>query len=173
MHSGAAPRAQVALLHCCWDTGCKVPWVWGVLKPRGPTRVGRQLRSCPGARPLQHWSEVVTSQRCVCPGVRPASYHQAVMWPWGCCLFSQVCVVSPPGSSVHGILQARILERVAIPFSRRSSRPRDRTRVSHFAGRFLTVWASSGYKTRWQGRETATLQCVKQSIVAFHVWGEK
>ena len=35
---------------------------------------------------------------------------------------------SPPGSSVHGILQARILEWVAIPFSRRSSRPRDRTR---------------------------------------------
>ena len=38
---------------------------------------------------------------------------------------------SPPGSSVHGILQARILERVAIPFSRGSSPPRDRTRVSY------------------------------------------
>ena len=35
---------------------------------------------------------------------------------------------SPPGSSVHGILQARILEWVAIPFSRGSSRPRDQTR---------------------------------------------
>ena len=38
---------------------------------------------------------------------------------------------SPPGSSVHGILQARILEWVAVPFSRRSSQPRDRTQVSH------------------------------------------
>ena len=37
---------------------------------------------------------------------------------------------SPPGSSVHGILQARILEWVAIPFSRGSSQPRDRTQVS-------------------------------------------
>ena len=37
----------------------------------------------------------------------------------------------PPGSSVHGILRARILERVAISSSRRSSRPRDRTLVSH------------------------------------------
>ena len=37
---------------------------------------------------------------------------------------------SPPGSSVHGILQARILEWVAIPFSRGSSRPRDGTWVS-------------------------------------------
>ena len=36
----------------------------------------------------------------------------------------------PPGSSVHGILRARILERVAISSSRRSSRPRDRTLVS-------------------------------------------
>ena len=37
---------------------------------------------------------------------------------------------SPPGSSVHQILQARILEWVAIPFSRGSSQPRDRTWVS-------------------------------------------
>ena len=48
---------------------------------------------------------------------------------------------SPPGSSVHGILQARILEWVAIPFSRGSSWPRDQTQVSHIAGKFFTVWA--------------------------------
>ena len=46
---------------------------------------------------------------------------------------------SPPGSSVHGILQARILEWVAISFSRGSSRPKDRTRVSCIASRFFTV----------------------------------
>ena len=44
---------------------------------------------------------------------------------------------SLPGSSVHGILQARILEWVAIPFSRRSSQPRDGTQVSHIAVDFL------------------------------------
>jgi len=49
---------------------------------------------------------------------------------------------SPPGSSVHGILQARILKWVAIPFSRRSSRPRDGTQVSNFAGRFFTIGAT-------------------------------
>ena len=38
--------------------------------------------------------------------------------------------VAPPGSSVHGILQARMLEWVAIPFSRGSSQPRDRIKVS-------------------------------------------
>ena len=41
---------------------------------------------------------------------------------------------SPPGSSVHGILQARILEWVAISFSRGSSQPRDQTRVSCIVG---------------------------------------
>ena len=40
---------------------------------------------------------------------------------------------SPPGSSVHSILQARILEWVAIPFSRGSSRVRDQTQVSDTA----------------------------------------
>ena len=49
---------------------------------------------------------------------------------------------SPPGSSVHGILQARILEWVAISFSRGSSQPRDQTRVSCTAGRFFTDWAT-------------------------------
>ena len=47
---------------------------------------------------------------------------------------------NPPGYSVHGILQARILEWVAIPFSKGSSQPRDRTWVSHIAGRFFTIW---------------------------------
>ena len=47
-----------------------------------------------------------------------------------------------PGSSVHGILQARILEWVAMLFSRGSSRPRDQTWVSHMAGRFFTIWAT-------------------------------
>ena len=49
---------------------------------------------------------------------------------------------SPPGSSVHGILQARILEWVAISFSRGSSRPRDRTQASHIAGRHFNLWAT-------------------------------
>ena len=46
---------------------------------------------------------------------------------------------SPPGSSVHGILQVRILEWVAFPFSRGSSQPRDQSQLSHTAGRFFTI----------------------------------
>ena len=49
---------------------------------------------------------------------------------------------SPPGSSVHGILQARILEWIAIPFSRGTSQPKDQTLVSCLAGRFFIIWAT-------------------------------
>ena len=49
---------------------------------------------------------------------------------------------SPLGSSVNGILRARMLEWVAFPFSRGSSHPRDWNLVSCTAGRFFTFWAS-------------------------------
>ena len=78
----------------------------------------------------------------------------------------------PIAYTVHGILQARILEWVAVPFSRGSSQPRDWTQVSHIVGGFFTSWATREAqisvrmaifkKTRdnkcWQGcEEKATL----------------
>ena len=66
-----------------------------------------------------------------------------------CCCFYEVkvkdtqsCLSDPIDYKVHGILQARILEWVDIPFSRRSFQPRDWTQVSHIAGGFFTSWAS-------------------------------
>ena len=58
---------------------------------------------------------------------------------------------SPPGSSVHGILQARIPEWVAISFSRGSSQPRDRTQVSCIADGFFTSWATREAQGYWSG----------------------
>ena len=62
-------------------------------------------------------------------------------------LLSRVWLCNPmdcslPASSVHGIFQARVLEWVAISFSRGSSWPRGRTPVSHVVGRFFTVWVT-------------------------------
>ena len=62
-------------------------------------------------------------------------------------LIDQLCLtlcnpMNQPGCSVHGILQTRILEWVAIPFSRGSSRPKDQTCVSCIAGGFFTIWAT-------------------------------
>ena len=70
---------------------------------------------------------------------------QSNAWWWWWWLSSQVksnscdpMDCSPPGSSVHGILQARIMEWVAMPSSRGLSRPRDQTQVSRTAERFFT-----------------------------------
>ena len=90
--------------------------------------------------------------------------HFSVSRPWGeggrkafiltehlfvCALVAQSCPTlcdpvdcSPMGSSVPGILLARILEWVAILFPRGSSWPRDRTLFSCIAGRFFTIWAT-------------------------------
>ena len=69
--------------------------------------------------------------------------------PRVCVLVAQLCLTlcdpvdhGLPDSSVRGILQARILEWVAIPFSMGSSQPKDSTRVSCIAGRFFTVWVT-------------------------------
>ena len=95
--------------------------------------------------------------------------------PWGVPLFLLLCVhacsvarscltfsyplgSSPPGYSVHGILQARILEWVAISFSRGSSRPRDRTQVSRIScnGRWILFhWATWEAPAMWEHSKKA------------------
>ena len=70
----------------------------------------------------------------------------AVVWWFTRLIVSKYCDIkdgSPPGSSVHGISQARTLERVAISFSKESSLPRDWTQVSYIAGGVFTDWAIS------------------------------
>ena len=74
---------------------------------------------------------------------------------WLCVLISQLCPTlcnsmdcSPSGSFVHGILQARILESVALSFSRGSSQNKDWTQVSHIAGKLFTIWATRE-ASRW------------------------
>ena len=84
---------------------------------------------------------IAQSILCICECVLVGESCPTLWDPMDC---------SPPGSSVHGILQARIPEWVAIPFSRRSSQPRDLSRVSRIAGRFFTLWATNGHNlTLW------------------------
>ena len=74
---------------------------------------------CSTAEIEEKWSEVAHSWQTLCD-------------PVDCSL---------PGSSLHGILQARVLEWVAISFSRGSSQPRDQTQVSRIVGRCFNLWA--------------------------------
>ena len=71
----------------------------------------------------EKWSESKVAQSCL-----------TLCDPMDCSL---------PGSSVHGIFQARVLEWIAVSFSRRSSRPRDRTQVSHIVDGRFTIWTTS------------------------------
>ena len=83
-----------------------------------------------------------------------------------------------PGSSGHRILQARILEWVAIPFFRVSSRSRDQTQVSCITGRFFTIWATRHLLsvhdvlffsfTLWSFNYTLFLHFY--TFIAFHHW---
>ena len=79
----------------------------------------------------------------------PASVAEHILKKKAKVLVAQLCLTlcdpmdfSPPGSSFHEILQARILESIAISFSRGSSWPRDWTQISCIASRFFTVWAT-------------------------------
>ena len=74
------------------------------------------------------WSEVAQSCPTLCD-------------PMNCSL---------PGSSIHGVFQARVLEWVAISSSRGSSQPRDWTRVSRIAGRHFTIWATTEAPSLWK-----------------------
>ena len=74
---------------------------------------------------------------------------------------SQLCptLCQPMDFIVHGILQARILEWVAIPFFRGSSQPRDRTQVSQIAGEFFTIWATREAQTGSTPKSSITKSC--------------
>ena len=85
-----------------------------------------------------------------------------------------------PGSSVHGISQARILAWVAIFSFRGSSQPRDQTQVSCIAGGFFTSWAIReaqrrkllGFPGSASGKES-TCQCRKLKWYGFDLWDRK
>ena len=58
----------------------------------------------------------------------------------------------PMDYTIYGILQARILEWVAFPFSRGFSQPRNQTQVSRIAGEFFTSWATREAQEYWSGK---------------------
>ena len=105
-------------------------WLWSEIK-LSPRTLRCFWTSCQVRVLGVHWALLSPTQRSV---VTPMPLCKCYPWrPHG---------FSPPGSSVHGLLQARILQWVAISFSRGSSQLRGRTPVSYVAGRFFTVWAT-------------------------------
>ena len=97
-------------------------------KPHLPTHVYVITRTCTYANLL------------ICMSMY--TYTKVKVLVTQCLTLCDLLDCSPPGSSVCGILQAGILEWVAMPFSRGCSQPRNQTWVSHMAGKFFTIWAT-------------------------------
>ena len=105
---------------------------------------------------------------------RSAFFSLSILCVWGAGMWSesevaQLCLAlcdpmdcSPPGSSVHGIFQSRVLEWLAISFSRGSSRPRDWTLVSRIVGRHFTIWATreAPYNLLWAVRQLYNIHLI-------------
>ena len=96
--------------------------------------------------PLLHLC-CVTATKAPCEG-QGHSPHQYELATQSCPTLCDPMDCSPPGSSIHGLLQTRILEWAATPSSRGSSRPRDGAWGT--AGRFFTIWGTrEGVQSGW------------------------
>ena len=113
----------------------------------------RSPESCPKQTDVNYWPSILLAESpelkdeevnpCADPGnLQPqVKFHQLLLVAQSCLTLCNCMDCNLSGSSVHGILQARILEWVDVPSFKGSSRPRDWTQVSHIAGRFCTIWA--------------------------------
>ena len=88
-----------------------------------------------------HWHWLDTNPGGLDSGSSEAILNHSQKWSEVKVTESCPTLCNPMDYTVHGVLQARILEWAAFPFSRGSSQPKDRTQVSCIAGGFLTNWA--------------------------------
>ena len=130
-----------------YSRGSSWPRDWiGVLA--SPALAGRFFTTEPSGKP-KHSAHTHTEVAQSCP---------TLCDPMDC---------SPPGSSVHGIFQAWILEWVAVSFSRGSSWPRDRTRVSCIVGRCFTIWAT---RETHQKHRRVVVSFKRMPVEIFYRW---
>ena len=100
--------------------------------------------------------EMNDGESCTTVWIYAVPLNCAVKYGWGSewVKVTQSCLTlcNPIDYTVHGILQARLMEWVAFPTCRGSSQPRDQTQVSHIAGRFFTSWVIGQVQEYWSGQ---------------------
>ena len=132
-----------------WRTDLKRPWWWETLKAGGEGD-DREWDGWMVSPPQWTWFWVSSGSCTGKPGVLQSMVITKSQTWLSESKVTQSCptLCDPKDSTVHEILQARILDWVAFPFSRRSSQTRDWTQVSCTVGRFFTSWAT---KEAWGG----------------------
>ena len=132
----------------CWDwCYLQIGSIWTELNPQTSCWYPRIAYGCGETVPLTPLPPPVGWNCVPDPIIRPA-YFICCFWWWrwfSCKVISNSwdpMDCSLPGSSVYGVSQARMLEWVAISFSRGSSQPRDWTWVAYIAGGFITGWVT-------------------------------
>ena len=122
---------------------------------------------------LMTWQNKDVRTQCEFPNPN-FNFVVVVSWLSHVWLFCNPMGCSPLGSPVHGISQARILEWVAISFSRGSSRPRDRIRISCLAGGFFTTESFGkpkfNFTCLWNPRAFSVAQLVKNLPAMQETW---
>ena len=123
-----------------WKWKVKVKLLSGVQLFATPWTTAYQAPLSMGVCRQEYWSGV--------PLPSPTTLFQILTWSITSLKLkvnipkSYLTLCDPMDYTVHGILQARILEWVDFPFSRGSPQPRDQTQVSHVSGRFFASWAT-------------------------------
>ena len=116
------------------------------------------------AKSLQSYLTLCNPTNCSQTGSSVHGFSRQEFWSGLPCLLQRifkieqvkiaqsfVTLCDPVDYTVHGILQAKILEWVAFPFSKGSPQPRDSTQVSCLAGVFFTSWATRAAQEYWSG----------------------
>ena len=110
----------------------------GTIKPR---KQRKWVWLCPQDILNSETTETLASSKILCCA-QLLSHVQLFATPW---------TIACQAPLSMGILQARTLEWVVMPFFRGSSQPRDRTQVSHIAGGFFTIWSTREAQEYWNG----------------------
>ena len=120
-----------------YSTGCDVKGFWMIKSCRGS-------RTCTAHSLVHPWGRSRNLEN-TCNAVRAISGENESCSVMSSSLWPHM------GYTIHGILQARILECIAFPFFKGASQARDRTQVCCIAGRFFTSWATRGAQEYWSG----------------------
>ena len=111
---------------------------------QNPVSTSLPISRCHNLHPVQNWIDlsIRVDLSIFLNHIPFIPLYNVFLWSESCSVqFSHVQFFVTPQTVVHGILQARILEWVAFPFSRGTSQPRNWTQVSRIAGKFFISWA--------------------------------